>query len=304
MNGLFGILLQLHGVRPDRHGEAHVTCPFCGKEPKPGQVHFSFSERGGKCFVCGQSASLVRLAELWGHEAPRPMPALAKRPKPAPLPSRDWAALVAQYAANPRRLEAWASYKPLPESVIRARRLGLGAFPNRLSKCQHERLMVPLFENGRCVGIRGRSLGCGCGKWLSPLGSRCTLYNAEHLARARGKVVFVVENPIDALMLELFHSDIVAVATLGVSMWQDAWTDLLRRCGARRVVVAYDNDVPGNGGTAAARAAWLARHGSLPTPAGIRLVNRLLEAGIPARLYDWGDAPVGADIGSILQRSA
>jgi hypothetical protein len=277
-------------------------CPFCGKEPKRGHVHFSFSERGGKCFCCGQSASLLRLAELWGHGTPQPAlaPAPALKSRPAQRAVRNWDALVAQYAANPRRLEAWASYKPLPEGVIRARRLGLGAFPRHLSKCQHERLMVPLYEDGRCVGIRGRSLGCSCGKWLSPLGSRCVLYNAERLGQARGKVVFVVENPIDALMLELLHSGVVAVATLGVSMWQDAWTDLLRRCGARRVVVAFDNDVPGNGGNDAARASWLARHGSLPVRGGIRLVNRLLEAGIPARLYDWGDAPVGADIGSVL----
>jgi len=302
MNALFDALLRQHGVQPDRHGEAHVTCPFCGKEPKRGQVHFSFSERGGKCFVCGQGATLSKLAELWGHGEPRPAP--APKPRPARRAVWNWDALVAQYAANPRRLEAWASYKPLPEDVIRARRLGLGTFPKSLSKCQHERLMVPLYEDGRCVGIRGRSLGCSCGRWLSPLGSRCVLYNAEALSRAAGRVVFIVENPVDALMLEQLHPHVVAVATLGVSMWQDTWTDLLRRCGARRVVVAYDNDVPGNGGTAAARAAWQARHGSLPMPGGIRLVNRLLEAGIPARLYDWGDAPVGADIGSVLQKTA
>jgi hypothetical protein len=302
---LFVDLCARLGVQPDAHGEAHTACPFCGKEAKRGQVHFSFSERGGKCFVCGESAGLWGLAKLWRLVADdRPLPVPVARPQPRRKRglSRavDWHELVRRYAGHPETVARWAEYKPVPEPVIRAHRLGLGAFPRYLSKCQHERLMVPLFENGECVGIRGRSLGCDCGKWLSPLGSKCTLYNAEHLARAKGKVLFIVENPIDALLLERAHGDVVAVATLGVSMWQDPWTERVARCGAARVVVAYDNDVPGNGGNEAAKAAWLAKHGTLMVPNGVRLVNRLLESGVPARLYDWGDAPAGADIGSLL----
>jgi DNA-directed RNA polymerase subunit RPC12/RpoP len=298
---LFNDLCARLGVQPDRRGEAHYQCPECGKEVKRGQTHFSFSERGAACMVCGYRASLNKLAARWGHEAPRPMPAPAPRPKP--LERRlvtNWALLSSQYAGNPRLLEAWNSYKPLPEHVIRAHRLGLGAFPRYLSKCQHERLMVPLFESGECVGIRGRSTGCECGKWLSPQGSRCTLYNAEHLARARGKVLFIVENPIDALMLEQLSADVVAVATLGVSMWQEPWTEWVAACGAARVIVAYDNDVPGNGGGERGREEWLRTHAKDLVPNGVRLVNRLLKAGAPARLYDWGDAPLKSDIGSVL----
>ncbi len=301
---LFADICARLGVQPDRRGEAHYQCPECGKEVKRGQVHFSFSERGAACMVCGYRASLPKLARAWGlvdDSRPLPAPTPAPRPRPARRRATDWGALAAQYAGNPRRLEAWASYKPLPEAVIAARRLGLGAFPRYLSKCQHERLMVPLFESGKCVGIRGRSLGCDCGKWLSPLGSKCTLYNTEHLRQALGKVLFIVENPIDALMLEQLRGDVVAVATLGVSMWQDAWTSLVAECGAKSVIVAYDFDVPGNGGGEAGRMAWLAKHGKLITPNGIRLVNRLLEAGAPARLFPWPeDTPLGTDIGALL----
>ena len=63
---LFDLLIDHFGVEPDSDGEVRVDCPNCGKEAKRGQTHFSFSERGGHCFVCGTSWSLRRLAEEMG----------------------------------------------------------------------------------------------------------------------------------------------------------------------------------------------------------------------------------------------
>jgi hypothetical protein len=161
--------------------------------------------------------------------------------------------------------------------------------------------MVPLYEDGEIVGIRGRSLGCDCGKWLSPGGSRCVLYNAEHLSRVAGKVLWILENPIDALMLELRVSQSVAVATLGVSLWQDDWTERVVGCGAKRVIVSYDFDMPGNGGGKVGREAWLATHDKLIVPNGVKLCNRLLEAGVRAMLFPWPeDTPLHTDIGDVL----
>ncbi len=312
---LFDLLCQRLGAEPDRRGEAHVTCPFCGKEPKRGQVHFSFSERGGYCWVCSQSAGLKRLAELWGVDGDIPEH-VRPRPVSPPLPtpeSFEW--LARRYAQHEEVVTRWQEYKPLPEQVIRAYLLGYGRHLDYTSQCQHMRLQVPLVAEGKVVGFRSRSVSCDCRKWLSPKGSRMVLYNGERLGigfdlgmavgerRVEECVLYVVENPIDALLLEYVYPDVVAIATLGVANWKDHWTELIVRAHPAAVVVAYDNDRPGNGGGVRGREAWLANHDQDIEPNGVRLVNRLLERGVTAELFCWpDDAPLGADIGGEISR--
>lgn len=326
---LFAALVQVTGGRPDRRGEVHVTCPWCGKEAARGQVHFSFSERGASCFVCGQRAGLRELARLYGlGDDPDPVrrPVARRQPQarpPAPTRTWDYGEMAVRYADAPDALVRWQRYKWLPEETVAAYFLGVGRLPEYSSKCQHERLMVPLLVGRECVGIRARSLGCDCGKWLSPAGSRMILYNGERLREpeqrdeqgaaaamlgyaagqrtARGRTLLIVENPVDALMLERWHPGAAAVATLGVSNWRDEWTEEVARSGAGLVVVCYDHDRPGNGGGEAGRRAWLATHERDIIPNGVRLVNRLLEAGVRARLFPWGDMPLKTDIGDLLE---
>lgn len=315
---MFPAMCAQLGLRPDRRGEAHVACPFCGKEPKRGQTHFSFSERGGYCWVCGNSAGLGQLAKLFGLdgeavERARYMPRRA-RPELVEEPPADFGKLARRYADHYQCVERWQQYKPLPETVIRSYGLGYGEHPPYTSKCQHARLQVPLVANGKVVGFRSRSVSCDCPKWLSPKGSRMVLYNGERLGakgsdlgwaagrcRAHGRVLYIVENPIDALLMEhIWSPEVVAIATLGVANWKDHWTALVRRASPALVVVAYDNDRPGNGGGLRGREAWLAAHSRDIEPNGVKLVNRLLEAGVDSELYDWGDAPLGADVGAML----
>lgn len=49
---------------PDRRGEYHADCPYCGKPAKQGQTHFTLSG-DGKCYcqVCQQGTTLTALAE-------------------------------------------------------------------------------------------------------------------------------------------------------------------------------------------------------------------------------------------------
>lgn len=314
-HALFADLCYRLGVQPDRTGEAHVQCPFpnCGKEAVKGQTHFSFSVRGGHCFVCGQSASLARLARMWGAETTYVRPVPKPTPKPNNSQKRNFAEMLRCFEAHPDRVAVWQTYKAIPADLIEAYRLGVGSFPRYSSKCQHARLMVPLIAQGQVVGFRGRCINCDCGKWLSPSGSQMILFNGERLGNGetlgmthgtrptKGRVMFIVENPLDCIMLENYDPDVVAVATLGVSMWKDEWTPFALRAGFRKVVVWFDNDVAGNGGNAKARAEWLKTHPKLIDPNGIRLVNRLRAAGVPAKPFKWEeDAPVHADCGDVL----
>lgn len=308
MTDYFSLLCQHLNIAPDRRGECHVTCPSCGKEPKRGQAHFSFSEKGAHCFVCGLDIGLKALAGHYGLTDGSPVAPLP-RVEAAPqyhydILEHEPDRLAAQYAAHPEAVARWQAYKPLPAEVITRYQLGYGRLPRYSSRCQHERLIVPLLgSSGHVVGFRARSAGCDCGKWLSPAGSQMVLFNMATLAFSAGEQLWIVENPIDALLLEQRYP-VKAVATMGVTIWHDEWTHWIVAAKPRRVVVAYDHDVPGNGGTPEMRRRWAEEHNGKVMPSnGARLANTLLTAGLPAVLLPWPeDAPEKADIGQVLGR--
>ena len=343
---LFDLLIDYFGVEPDSDGEVRVDCPNCGKEAKRGQTHFSFSARGGHCFVCGTSWSLRYLAidvgviEARDRYTSRPSPrGIAKRQVQKQktkrrMSSAEWIEYGRVFTSHPDLATAWREYKIVPEALARWYRLGLGCFPegSYMSKCTHLRLTVPLIDTAgtvhgfRCRTIAGdyggwreRCEAAGHAKWLSPAGTQMLLYNGQRIGEGpkygvasdglpppdQETVLFVVENPIDAIQVEMVYGDarnVRAVATLGVTVWDDEWTERIREIGCR-VLVAYDNDRPGNGGGAAGREAWLAEHGKDIEPNGVKLVNRLLKAGVKATLMDWGGYPLKTDIGMLVNEA-
>ena len=334
---MFAWLCRHLGVEPDQRGECYVACPFCGKESSSRDVHFSFSERGAHCFACGKSSGLYGLLRAYGLAEGDYKPSPTPPPRPAAKKAAskvDWEAMVRRYEAHPETVSRWRAYKPLTDDLIRAYRLGYGIFPQYTSHCQHPRLMVPLIEKGVVVGLRGRKVACGCGdtetkrgdKWLSPAGTRCILFNGERLGQGPGMgfayderragpytLLLIVENPIDALLAEIWNEDVVAVATLGVSMWKAEWTSFLTRAHPEQVMVFYDNDRPGNGGGEAGRLDWLASHPKDIEPNGVHLVNHLLSVGLRAKLgpHDflrqlrpnwpgWEHVALHSDLGDLL----
>ena len=332
----FENLCERLNVAPDRRGEAILSpCPWCGKASAAGNVHASFSVRGAKCFTCGGHAGLGQLARLLGIEpggeavTPRARKAAPERKRYDILERCDCEALAESYAAHPGALTAWQSYAPtLTAGMIGAFGLGLGPLPRYSSRCQHERLQMPLRAGGRVVGFRSRAIGCDCAKWLSPGGNPSRfLFNGARLAGGNvlqeafqdsavrsyvgdtaglppwkaGQTLFVCENPVDALLLE--QGGYPTVATLGVTFWSDAWTRLLQAARPVAVIIAYDHDCAGNGGNAAARAAWLTEHNGMAPPAnGKRLQARLRAARLFVTLFPWPEAaPQGADLGDMLR---
>ena len=302
---LFNHLCHHYTVHPDRRGEAHVDCPNCGKEAKRGQTHFSFSESGGHCFICDFSCSLNRLAQIAGlvdTDSDEWEPPVQYHHKKKPKRIYPWQSqtdeLAEQYASAPGVVEAWQRYKPISEQMIKQHRLGLGTFPKYTSRCQHQRLMVPLIDfDGKIVGFRGRAIDCDCKAWLSPAGNQATLYNWQSVTP--GCVLFIVENAIDALMVTE-RTEAVGVATLSISYWYDEWLNFLLEIQPSHIEVAYDNHRQGNGN---GKAEWLAKHDKDIMPMGVKLTNRLREAGLPAYLFDWGNERLGMDMGELLKNA-
>jgi DNA-directed RNA polymerase subunit RPC12/RpoP len=332
---LFARLCQHYGQQPDRRGWVHVTCPQCGKEGTRQNVHFSFSEsHGARCQVCGYGANLKQLcARLDLLTLPlEPMPVVHHEPE---IKHYAWmdelSAYLDKYKAHPWLYEAWAGYRGVAPEIVDRYHLGVGQFPPFASQCQHPRMMVPMFQAGIPVAFRGRGMtDCGHKKWLTTaMGGRSPLlYNGAVLLpekdRAlasqfdltdslgpycRGRVLVVVENPVDAILME--SAGLCVVATLGVTMWttERPWTALLRLARPKSVVIMYDHDLPGNGPVSPYDRqvmvdTWKAKHPNAEPPAanGLRLASELSHAGIPARVFGWpAAAPLKADPGWMIE---
>jgi hypothetical protein len=300
-----GLAATVH-AEPDRRGHIHVACPECGKEARRGTTHFSFSERGGHCFVCGYSASLWKLAEAL--QATPMQPARIHQIRQEPPRPRHWQsnpqAYLDVFLGHPERLQLWQAYKPLTIDTIARWQLGVGILPS--SQCQHRRLIYPVKVAGQIVGFRGRALTCGCPKWLTAGGSQTVLFGLELVTPQ--STVIVVENPVDAILASQVEPSIVAVAsTAGATTWRQEWTAELAARRPELVLVWLDHDLAGNGSRwhhAEMVAAWQARNPKAkhpPVANGPRIANVLREVGIRAVVYEWPKGtPAKYDIGSAL----
>ena len=307
---IFNTLCQQLHVEPDGKGEYWIDCPWCGK----GAKHFSFSERGYKCFSCDEKGKNLRLlaAELnIRSETPSRMtPGRAER---AQEPPKQWQRSperwLERYCGAFDRLSAWQSYKPLSLESIARFRLGVGVLPS--SRCKLKRLIVPVFASGKVVAFHGRAYlpSDTDKKWLTAGGSsKQVLFGAELLRP--GATILIVENFVDAILAMQAATDVVAVAGGGAS-WQPEWTAQIATSRPARALIWLDHDLAGNGSRwhhHELLTAWRAAHPDAkhtPEPRGPKIANDLLVAGVRASLYEWPKgSPAKADIGWALMRGA
>ena len=325
------MLPNLHNylhLSPDGKGRIYPTCPYCGKESSHKNVHTLLDDKGYKCFVCGKRVSLFTFAKDVGLIGDDPLPELPERPEPIKPEPAKWLSEGEYWLSkweNLERFEQWNRYKPLMKKTIEDYRLGYGNLPDYSSRCTHNRLIVPLITD-KLVGVRARWSGCECDphrtKWLSPKDSQMVLYNGAMLGSGMmlgisvqkwkpNSVLYIVENPIDCLMM--VENGIYAVATLGVTIWQEDWTRVIKAAKPDIVIVVYDHDLAGNGGSTESEYEYMVKlwkeknpqAQTPPVPNGIRLVNNLNDAGIFAKLYHWPvGTPLKADIGDLLKIGA
>ena len=296
------------GVQPDRRGEYHVDCPFCGKEAKRGQIHFSFSERGYKCFICGVKGGLKELAAHLRIDTP------VSYVRPAPKPTKPIAAWrtesIDHYFDHPQRFQAWSKYKPVTRETIIKYSFGYGRLPFQRADGSWYRgdmdwLIVPLYEDGALVGLRGRNTGDLGPKWISASGSAYVLWGLDGVQP--GDIVWLCENYVDAAWLMQQHPEYKAVALGGATTWKTEWGALLAAQRPRQVIVALDNDMAGQATGEMLKILqeeWRAAHPGLaiPLPNGPRVANDLLAQGVNTLLFSWpADAPAKAGIDWILK---
>jgi hypothetical protein len=312
---VFGQLNEYNHSEPDQRGERHIQCPKCGHGSSPKKPHCSYNKKGWHCFVCGEGGSLTNLAQLIDMQIDKEYHAPPQKKKEKEKKSPDWMKnpeiYVRQYEEHPLAYELWDEYKLLPRDMIARHRLGVGVLPRYSSRCQHQRLIVPVIVGTMIVGLRGRAINCNCGKWLAAEGtviSMMPLYGIDEVLP--GSYLWIVENPVDALMITAYSkTQSYGLATYSASYWSDTWTAQLIELKPRIIYIAYDNDLVGNGGAWRRQQMineWLQdpRHKNIPESNGIRRANELVAAGLHVRLFDWMDASPKSDIGSLLAHSA
>lgn len=272
------MLEQIHSVL---HGEKrghdfHANCPFCGKLAKKGQNHFSYSDCGYICFVCGKRGGLWTLANHLGLDGTTvniPPIQHAEKEHPRHRVGRVYPReLIALYQRSARRFAYWRRYRGLNETSVQKYQLGLGCLPGQTTT----RLIIPVLHSGRCVGLRGRVLNSDQKpKWINAKGSITRFYAPGLRA---GVTLWLTENCADALLLMQCYPEYYAGApTTGAGSWLHEWTDGLAALNLEMVIVAYDNDNAG-------------------ITNGHKRRAELERAGIPVVLWAWkqSDTDMGA----------
>lgn len=305
---------QLQGI-PNRRGFYDAPCPFCGKPAKPGQNHFGYNAHSFNCFVCGSRGSLATLADYLrlGTDGYTPTHRVAvPRPAPQPKPVVPWQQhadkLLARYTDHPHRFDAWRRYKPLTAETVARFGFGLGRLPFQRENgawtfSRQEWLVVPLWENGQLVGLRGRNQTSRGPKWISATGSTHALWGVEFVRP--GATTWLCENYVDAAWLMQEHPDWCAVAIGGATTWKAEWAEQLAARQPELVIVALDNDLVGGARGKLLRRLqreWVRDRGTEPPqPNGPKIANALQRAGVSAALFQWPDAaPVKAGLDWIL----
>lgn len=313
-DSIFGhVHAALHGKR-NRRGWYDCDCPFCGKEAKRGQVHFSYSENGYHCWVCGCHGALSALSEHLRLDTAARGGFQVQRKEREPLPTARWrqnpGELLRRCQSHPDRYSMWRRYKPLTAATIDRYGFGLGRLPFQRQDgewymSRGDWLIVPLWEAGQLVGLRGRNLGDSGPKWISAAGSTYTLWGLDYVRP--GSVTWLCENYVDAAWLMQERPTDCAVGIGGATTWQASWAQMLQERRPGTVIVALDNDLPGQA-TGQFRqtleAAWVAERNSEPPAAnGPRIANALRAAGINAVLFKWPDsAPAKAGMDWLLEQ--
>lgn len=299
---------------PNKRGWYDADCPNCGKPAARGQTHFGYNEAGAaRCFVCGWRGDLRAVAALLRLELGEYVP-IPRKAKPA-APVARWRLnpdeLLRRCQDHPQRLARWQAYKPLTLATLDKHGFGLGRLPflddnDQWYMSRTDWLTVPLYEAGELVGLRGRNLTEHGPKWISANGTSYTLWNASNVLA--GSVCWLCENYVDAAWLMQECPEFSAVAIGGATTWQRKWADLLYMQSPRLVVVALDNDLPGQATGPlrnALEAEWITDHNTEPPAAnGPKIANSLLEFGIKTVLFRWPDnAPVKAGIDWALNQA-
>lgn len=308
--------LRLTSIGHMHDGKIHIACPSCGKRPKPNQTHCIVDERGLHCFVCNFSMSLYQLCVnegLIGGDKVEIETRVIEQPEEAKVDTGAWwkamwPKILERYLANSDKYKLWYNYKGvLPETVDKYQ-LGIGMVPASNGKWwSGTRLIVPVIRDGVMVGIHGRAIGEHSVKWAAASGSDKKALWMETCKGA--KLVAIMENYVDALLLKQLHPDLGVMALGSARVLHDEEMAVLQEAKPELTIMMLDNDLVGQANEPTKR--YLIKQWEVKNPGkrcpvvlnGIRNVNMLTKNRLKSIAFPWPkDAPPKADPGWMLEQ--
>ncbi len=215
---------------PDQKGEYWALCPFHHDEHP---TNFSVSAKGFKCFACGESGGLRRLAEKLGIEVPR----------------------NEVTKAIPATLEDYANFKRLPVDFLKE--LGLKTVKIGGKPC----LKIPYYdESGQEITHRIRWMLGGDKEKRFTWKSRSKIFpyglsrRVHACRRAEGDItrIFLVEGESDTQTMWFYGLNVLGIP--GATVWKKEWKRYLEGYqvfiwqepdeGGQKFVDAIAKDVP------------------------------------------------------------
>ncbi len=203
---------ECHGVIFKKRSKNNLIgdCPFCLKKD-----HFYANEKTGQwdCKRCGQKGNLYSFLQL--------------------------VAVTYNRETEKEEFKELSKLRQLPIKAFRQAELGWDGM----------QWLIPIRnENGTVIDIRRWIKGTR--RTLSTTGCKAGLFGVEKLKHNKKGKIWICEGEWDAMALNyVFHKakvDDMAVGTPGANTFKDDWTENFL---GRSVIIAYDNDDPGDDGS-------------------------------------------------------
>lgn len=270
-----------------KRGEISIQCPYCGDDDPSHHLGISLTTAHWGCLRdrTHRGVNPARLvAALTGCSQERAKAIVRSYDQADPETLDDALAALEGTTAAPKPGKRHAEPLRLPDDFMPIRNNSLtGKFYRYLSDrgfddvdglsrtyqlhCamtgkQKDRIIIPLHQDGELIGWTGRALinPVNAPRYLtSGPETKKAVFNEDRLRRAKGRILFVVEGPFDAIKLDWYGMlvDARACCTFGTTFSLDQVsiiTELSRNF--ERTVTLFDPEAVGPGFDIAD---WLAR---------------------------------------------
>lgn len=228
-------LLSSLGIEHQQKGaEFILDCPWCGKAE-----HLYLNESGAfKCHRCSEAGGWSKLRKEYGQTSSIQEP----MEKPVSLPSEAYVSGCHKKLLGPNGTPVieYLYSRKITLDQIHKYRLGMDV------KEGNPTLVIPIFEGGKPVNVKYRTIPPMEKKYFRFQGGKSALFNGDIFKGLKDEdPVFITEGELDCITLCGLGVNVAGI-TGGAGTIIPAWIKQLERF--KKIYLVYDSDEPGQKG--------------------------------------------------------
>lgn len=228
------LLSSLEILHQQKGAEFILDCPYCGKN------HHLYLNASGvfKCHHCQESGGWAKLRKEYNTTSSIQV----SKSKPLSLPSEEYVQGCTKKLLGPHGTPVveYLYSRKITLEQIHTFRLGMD------TKNGQTVLVIPIFENGKPVNVKYRTIPPAEKQYFRWDGGKSALFNGDILKTMKDDdPVFITEGEIDTISLSGMGINTVGI-TGGAGTINPAWIERLERF--EKVVLVYDSDKAGQEG--------------------------------------------------------